>query len=363
MKRNDWENAFGDVPAAFSVKVGQAVAQMQRKASPAPRRKPVLLLAAALALVAGTAFALSQLGLLDILQETLRAFLRPEATKLVQTDLAQTAQQPNHAAFTVEEAINDGHRIYATVRVHGDGDALLMDYNAEAAWPADWWQGGEGTESFSKRAYDAGRMLVQASVYAVDAGGQALTAESAEIHYDGEDILYTLSFPADGPQATLRLYTYEVFEDSKPHSERLSAGQLELTVPVTDARGFYAAETPVDLPIGKMTLTSLTVEQTPIATYMTLEFGAADGAPDLTYIHLRDGVWADWLDENGERYPEGTHANSQEKTMDGKTRLVTVYRAFDVLPDSVTLRFRNGMTGEAFDTVTIPLHTTTEGEN
>ena len=363
MKRNDWDAAFGDVPVAFSNTVYATVDRMRRTPRPSARPRLALVTAAAIVVLASTAFALSQFGVLDTLQATLRAFLQPGADTLVQTDITQTAQQPRHAAFTVEQAINDGHRIYATIRVHGGSGVLLMDYNAEASWPTDWWQGGADADTYSKRAYDLNRTLVQASVYAVDADGESLQAESPEVHYDGEDILYTVSFPADGTQASLQLYTYEVFADDKPHSERLSSGRLEMTVPVTDARAFYAAQTPVELPAGQMTLTLLTVEQTPIATYMTCEYQAADGAPDLTYINLLDGVWADWLDENGERYPEGTHSNSLRQADGGQTRLAAVYRAFDMMPETVTLRFHNGMTGETFDTVTVALYPITEEEN
>jgi len=363
MKRNDWETAFGDIPGSFCATVGAAVTRMQRDPRPNPHRKPALILAAAIVIAASTALALSQFGVLDTLQDTLRAFLQPGASQLVQTDIAQTARQPRHAAFTVEEAINDGHRIYAVIRVHGDGDVLLMDENAEASWTTDWWQGGEDADSYSKLAYDTNRTLVQASVYPVDSQGMALTTEAAQIHYDGEDIIYTVSFPAQSGQASLQLFTYEVYADGKTHSQRQGFGQLDITVPVTDARSFYAAETPVDLPVGNMTLTALTVEQTPIATYMTCEYEAADGAPDLTYVNLLDGVWADWLDENGEPYPEGTNSNSLTPTETGQTRMVTVYRAFDVLPDTVTLRFHNGMTGETFDTITVALYPITGEEN
>ncbi len=363
MKNNDWGGVFGEVPTSFSEKVRSTVVRMQGSAYRAPRHRLALTAAAAFVVLAGTAFALSQFGVLDTLQANLREFLQPGAEQLVQTDVTQTAQQPEHATFTVEQAVNDGHQIYATVRVHGDDDVLLMDSNAEASWTTDWWQNGQNAETYSKRAYDTHRTLVQASVYADDQAGNELMISAPEIHYDGEDILYTLSFPAKSTGASLQLNTYDVFADDKPQNERLSSGRLELTVPVTDTRAFFAADTPVDLPVGHLTLTRLTVEQTPIATYMTCEYEAAEGAPDLTHINLKDGIWADWLDQNGTPVAEGANANELQQTNGGGTRLVTVYRAFDTVPGTVTLRFHNGMTGEAFDTVTVALHSVTKEEN
>ena len=356
MIHNEWGNAFGDVPASFSEKVCASVARMQRQPQKWARPKLALVMATTVLVLAGTAFALSQLGVLDTLQQNLRAFLQPGASELVQTDLVQTAIQPQHATFTVEQALNDGHQIYVTIRVQGDGDTLLMDSDADGSWPADWWEGTQSADTYSKRAYDTHRRLVQASLSAVDSAGDMLVNSAPEIHYDGEDILYTLSFPAQDTSATLQLFTDDVYAEGTTQSERYSSGTLSFTVPVTEARTFYAAETPIDLANGQLTLTSLSVEQTPIATYMTCEYQAAEGASDLTLLRLQDGIWAEWLDAHGEAIAEGENANELKQTETGATRLVTVYRAFDILPDTVTLRFHDGITGETLDTLTVALH-------
>ncbi len=362
MKTNKWEGTFGTIPDAFSETVRMTAARMQRAPRKAVRTRLAMIMAAAVVVLTSTAFALSQLGVLDTLQETLRAFLSPGAEQLVQTDITQTAQQPQHATFTVEEAINDGRSLYAVVRVHGDDDVLLMDGSADASWTTDWWQNGTSAETYSRHADETNRTLVQASLQALDASGNELTPMSQEIHYDGEDILYTLAFPAEGTDATLSLTTFEVFTSDKAYNKRLSAGQLDMSIPITDARSFYAAETPIDLSLGNLTLTLLTVEQTPIATYVTSEYEAAADAPALTHINLLDGIWTEWLDESGVSYPEGTDSKALWATNTGKTRLVSVYRAFDTLPGTITLRFHNGKTGEVFDTITVPLHPTTEEE-
>ena len=356
MINNDWGNAFGEVPASFSEKVRVTVSRMECQPEKRSGSKLVWVMAAVIVVLTGTAFALSQLGVLDTLQQNLRDFLQPGASKLVQTDIVQTVKQPEHATFTMEQAVNDGHQIYVTVRVRGDSETLVMDSEADASWTADWWQGTQDAETYSKRASDTHRTLVQTSVYAVDGDGEFLVNTAPEIHYDGEDILYTLAFPAQGTSVSLQLFAYDVYGEHAPRNERLSTGSLSFVVPVTEARAFYAAETPVNLPDGQLTITLLTVEQTPIATYMTCEYRAAEGATDLTRLRLQDGIWAEWLDEQGEAVAEGTDANELKQTDDGQTRLVTVYRAFDTLPDKVTLRFHDGLTGETLDTLTVALH-------
>lgn len=355
MINNTLEKAFGDVPASFAAKVRETVAQMERQPQRVSRPRLAWVMAAIIVALAGTAFALSQPGVLDTLQQNLRDFLQPGASELVQTEVEQTAKQPEHASFTVEQAINDGHQVYATIRVRGDSDTLLIDSEADASWTTDWWEGSQNADTYSKRANDSHRRLVQASLFAVDSAGNMLVNSAPEIHYDGVDILYTLSFPAQSTSVSLQLFTYDVYADDAPPNERLSTGALSFAVPVTDARTFYAAETPIVFAHEQLTLTLLTVEQTPIATYMTCEYRAAEGSTDLTQLRIQDGIWAEWLNEQGEPVSEGQNANELEETDSGETRLVTVYRAFDALPDMVTLRFHDGMTGETLDTLSVAL--------
>ena len=107
----NWDSLFGDVPESFSRRVHDTVDRLERQESaprPAFRLRPVAVLALALCLLAGTAAALSGLGVLDTLGRELRAYLQPEAKELVQTSVFQAASQPRHAAFTVEEAVHDG---------------------------------------------------------------------------------------------------------------------------------------------------------------------------------------------------------------------------------------------------------------
>ncbi len=365
LTKNNWKQSFNAVPDYFCCRVRSTVARLEAAPRRHARLRPAIILAAMLLLLAGTALALSSLGVLDTLTGNLRRFLLPGAARLVQTDISQTAEQPRHAAFTVEQAVNDGHQIYATIRVHGGGGALLMDYNAQAAWGMDWWKNNREDEgqTFSNRAYETGRLLVQAGCDPVDGFGQSIDAPAPDVHYDGEDILYTVTFPAAGEQARLRLSTYEVYSGEKPHQERLSLGTLDFTVPVTEARSLFAADTPIDLPIARLTLTELIVEQTPIATYVTYAYGAGENADDLTLLNLRDGVWVEWLDENGQRYPGGTASQANESAEGGGVRLTAVYRAFEKLPETMRLSFYNGMTKERFDALTTTLHPISQKED
>ena len=259
----NWDSLFGEVPESFSRRVHDTVDRLERQESarrPAFRLRPVAVLALALCLLAGTAAALSGLGVLDTLGRELRAYLQPEAKELVQTTVSQTASQPRHAVFTVEEAVHDGRQMYLSVRVHPESDALLMDFNAEASWSRSWpehpAQSDDGSETFAQAAAVQGKELVRADCEPVDENGTLLD-RAVEVHYDGDDLLYNLSFASESGKASLRLFTDEVYNDD--WNESRSFGTLELQVNVTERGKVYTADTPVVSADGQLAVTGLTV--------------------------------------------------------------------------------------------------------
>lgn len=349
-RRNVWPEVFGDAPEAFRARVQETVSRMQSAHAPVRTHKKArwaLAAALALALLAGTALALGRFGLLDTLSENLRRFLRPQAATLVRREIPQSGGQLANATFTVEEAACDGHQVYAVVRVHAEPNVLLMDSTAEPSWGSDWWIDHDfyAGETFSKRAYDAGRTLVSADV------GVRTVLTDLQIAYDGEDILYTISLPApEAGETALDIHTFELYGEGR------SRGTLTFTPPQAERGARYSADTPIELPVSGMRLTVCTLEQTPIATYLTVEYALREDATDAQILDFLDGIWVNWLDESGEPYPEGQGAKGLGEPAEGTYRLETVYRAFDVLPQEITLEFFNGFTKQRLDTLRLPLH-------
>lgn len=339
----DWDSLFGDVPESFSRRVRDTVDRLERQESaprPAFRLRPVAVLALALCLLAGTAAALSGLGVLDTLGRELRAYLQPEAKELVQTSVFQAASQPRHASFTVEEAVHDGRQMYLSVRVHPESDALLMDFNAEASWSRRWpehpAQTDDGSETFAQAAAVQGKELVRADCEPVDENGTLLD-RAVEVHYDGDDLLYNLSFASESGKASLRLFTDEVYSEDWKQSR--SFGTLDLEVNVTERGKIYTADTPVVFADGELELTGLTVVQSPIATYVTYEYAATESASMKTRVHLYNGnVWVNWLDESGEPVPEAVMGRGVFGD-DDQTTYSCTYRAFETLPGEMKLEF------------------------
>ena len=354
----NWDSLFGEVPESFSRRVHDTVDRLERQESaprPAFRLRPVAVLVLALCLLAGTAAALSGLGVLDTLGRELRAYLQPEAKELVQTTVSQTASQPRHASFTVEEAVHDGRQMYLSVRVHPESDALLMDFNAEASWSRRWPehpdQTDDGSETFAQAAAAQGKELVRADCEPVDENGTLLD-RAVEVHYDGDDLLYNLSFASESGKASLRLFTDEVYNDDWNKSR--SFGTLELQVNVTERGKVYTADTPVVSADGELELTGLTVVQSPIATYVTYEYAAGENASMKTRVRLYNGnLWVSWLDENGEPVPELVMGRGVSGD-DDQTTYSCTYRAFDTLPGEMKLEFYQTGAG-AVAQVTVPL--------
>ena len=354
----NWDSLFGKVPESFSRRVHDTVDRLERQESaprPAFRLRPVAVLALALCLLAGTAAALSGLGVLDTLGRELRAYLQPEAKELVQTSVFQAASQPRHATFTVEEAVHDGRQMYLSVRVHPESDALLMDFNAEASWSRSWpehpYQTDDGSETFAQAAAVQGKELVRADCEPVDENGTLLD-RAVEVHYDGDDLLYNLSFASESGKASLHLFTDEVYNDD--WNESRSFGTLELQVNVTERGKVYTADTPVVSADGQLAVTGLTVVQSPIATYVTYEYAAGENASMKTRVRLYNGnLWVSWLDENGEPVPELVMGRGVSGD-DDQTTYSCTYRAFDTLPGEMKLEFYQTGAG-AVAQVTVPL--------
>ena len=359
----NWDSLFGEVPESFSRRVHDTVDRLERQESaprPAFRLRPVAMLALALCLLAGTAAALSGLGVLDTLGRELRAYLQPEAKELVQTSVFQAASQPRHAAFTVEEAVHDGRQMYLSVRVHPESDALLMDFNAEASWSRSWPehpdQTGDGSETFAQAAAAHGKELVRADCEPVDENGTLLD-RAIEVHYDGDDLLYNLSFASESGKASLRLFTDEVYNDD--WNESRSFGTLELQVNVTERGKVYTADTPVVSADGQLAVTGLTVVQSPIATYVTYEYAAGENASMKTRVRLYNGnLWVSWLDENGEPVPELVMGRGVSGD-DDQTTYSCTYRAFETLPQTMRLEFYQPGGGDTTQ-ISLPLREATE---
>lgn len=357
--KDAWQMGWGKAPKEFTRRMHAGLSRAQAEDRPVNRLRPMLAMALSALLVMGTALALERMGVLDTLTQALRDGLQPEAKKLVVSGIAQQAHQPALANFTVEEAIYDGRQVYLTLLVEpADGNkTLLMDREAEPSWAYDWVQSRvmyQG-ESFADLASKAEKSLVQADVAEALVNGKAEDIRMHQINYRDGNLLYTLSFSAQGEQADvqLNLIAYDAY--SQGLTEKVDRGTLAFALEKSQAVRMLSADVPAPLPQAGMTLTHCQVELTPIASYLTLRYALTQEANPLQAVNFEDGIWAHWLDEQGEERPSGDTQNSLLTLSDGGVELVQTFAALPETPDAITLSFYNGMTKQTFDQITLQL--------
>lgn len=351
-----WRESCGEVPQGFINRLHKSFGQASKRQA-SRRLRPILSATLVLVLLLGSAYALEYLGVLDTLHAVLRTHLLPQATDMVKSDIPQSAKQPALARFSVEEAVYDGRQVYFTLRVQPSDPAktLLMDVQAEPAWAYDWQDSGkpyEG-ESFAQKAQTTGRQLVQVEVWdaLVNAQGQQIRMHNTR--YQNDDILYTLALPAHGEEARVQLNLLAV--NLLGQADESARGTLDFTLQKSPHIQVASAQTPLFLPDSGLTLTLCQVETTPIASYLILKYALAHDASPLQAVNFEDGLWPEWLDENGERRESGDPWNSLVRLSDGSREVLMTYSALKGMPQSISLFFYNFMSQESFAPFTLPL--------
>ncbi len=97
------------------------------------------------------------------------------------------------------------------------------------------------------------------------------------------------------------------------------------------------------------------METTPIASYLSLRYALAADASALQGLNLKDGIWAHWLNEEGQPREPGDFQIVLRGLPTGETALMQSFGALQEAPGSITLSFYNGLTKEVFDQVTLNL--------
>jgi len=351
-----WLEACGQTPARFSHRMRGALSA-QAKKSPARPLRPALSAALVLLLLLGSAYALERLGVLDTLSHALKTQLLPEASEMVKSGIPQEAVQPALARFTVEEAVYDGRQAYFTLRVSpGDVEkVLLMDPDSGPAWAYDWQASGniyEG-ESFAEKAQAAGQKMVQAEVWDALVNEEVQETRQHHLRYQNGDLLYTLSLPAQGDEARIRLNLLAM--DIYQQMDESARGSLAFTLQKSPLSREALAQTPLPLPKAGLMLTYCQVELSPIASYLTLRYALAPDAAPIQAVNFQDGLWAEWLDEEGNSRESGDMQQEIIPLPDGSVELTQSFGALEEMPEEITLSFYHGMSKERFDQITLPI--------
>ncbi len=351
-----WRRACGEVPQGFINRLHRSLGQASKR-QPQRCLRPILSAALVLVFLLGSAFALESLGVLDTLNRILRRDLLPQAQEIVESSIPQKTMQPELARFTVEEAVYDGHQVYLTLHVQPEdpAKALLMDQEAEPAWAYDWKKSGNPYqgESFAEKAKAAGQKLVQVEVWDILVNEVLQHPQIHQSLYEAGGIRYTLSVPAQGEEANLRLNLLAM--DISKQMDDSARGTLDFTLTQSPHIKEYSTLSPVLLPEARLTLTLCKVETTPIASYLTLRYALLPDSTPLQAVNMRDGLQAEWLDGAGNPREAIWIQDALKVLPEGGIELNQVYGALEEAPGDITLSFYNIMTQERFDHITLAL--------
>ena len=126
MKRTDWQNAFGEVPEDFHLRLRSTLDGLEERDMKKRKNYTAILLAAALivALLAGAGIAASQLGVFHMLDSADPIVPLEGAQELVGTNLGSVENEM--VKLTVEEAVFDGQGALVQLRIAPKDDQYVL---------------------------------------------------------------------------------------------------------------------------------------------------------------------------------------------------------------------------------------------
>ncbi len=349
--RDDFKRAIGPADDRFVLSIHQTLAQLNKEEQPVKKISTGLIVAVAILLIAAVAIAATaQWGILDFFN--LRgdgASVSPEANQIIQKQIAQEGGETEYASFSLREGVFDGHDTYLVVAVKPASDKILLMgpdllpedpmenlgplFDGSSLTVADW------------AAQNGKEQLVQISILD-QATRLGLEGVVSSLDYIMEED-GTLVFMAHGSHSYAEQLPIELVchakllgDLSEADGSESSVSSLSFTLytvtdrdkSVTSTQGALFADCGVEV-------TSVTLTATPLATYTRIEFTVVD---EDAYANTDDGLWFEFLDENGERLPDsvsggGSSGPAEEGDSTHYVQLSSI-AATEELPKTITLR-------------------------
>lgn len=357
---DDFKHAIGTADEAFAACVRRSVAQLIASEEEPKVKKHGWIITFALLLMSAVALATAaKWGVLDFLTRSSTGAPLPEATELIQTDIAQHGGETAAATISLREAVYDGNAVYMVLEAKPTSNDILLI--GPDAMPEDKMVnfGSQFTEKDGTLAdYALTRnkcRLVWVSL------GDAAAQDGLDGIVDSIDYLLeedgTLAIMIKGANlgntetlpVSLVCVTNEQTVD-QPQNQRAT---LDFTlskapdgVRATSTQNAVFADCGVEV-------TQITLTQSPIATYVRITFNVIDEA---AFAQTDDGLWFEFLDESDRRLAGGAIGiGSVSQCADGGYEQIDSLFAMETLPDAVTLRAYNCWTKDRYETHTIPL--------
>lgn len=389
MNKRDFRNAFGKPDAAFVSTVETTLRRLREEERPVKRKlrlSAAIAVAACLILTAAAFAAATHWGLFDFLNQGHDGGVLPEAAEIVATNPPQEGGEGELATFRLREAVYDGEYAYIIVDVTPRKGLLLY---GPSSGPKDPMSDLTGDDSIPMTIgeYAEKNDLQMASVAvstALDAlGEEFISSINCHMEADGTLVLMLTCKVAGNDGAALAstlqcsvsplipsasgkdAITYGYFDESGDDPLYASTGyaldqenrqQTELAFTLAEAGGHaaLASAQSAEYPSCGVRVDSVCLTASPMALYYEVRFTITDEA---AYATTEDGVWFEFLDENGGALSGGvTRSGDITQLEDGSLVQSGSLAAQSELPEAVTLRAYNCWTKERYETNELTLN-------
>ena len=346
----DLRNAFGQADEGFVDNVYHTLAGMQVNRDRKPAKKIYFSLVAVIVifciLSAGTALALTNTwGILDFLSGRRNDVkVLPEASNIVQKDVSQKGSQTEFAAFTVREAVFDGQNVYIVVDVKPSSPGyLLLGSDASPSDPI----GNMGplfsnkTGTISDYARENNKEMVNTSVVisGVNGSGDFLLEDDGTLVY-----MLNGGYNDDSTASDIKLTCVAapfVSRDGTLSIDELNkkATTLSVTLKNSGTQDTVTSTAPTVYSDCGVRVDKVTLTGSAMAIYAEIEFTVIDKEK---YTETDGGLWFEFLDENGQRLPDGASSSGSVETVDVNHYIQKVsLQASKTLPSEIILRGYN----------------------
>jgi len=361
---NDLRRAFGEADEAFQDNVFRVLAGLRTEEERKPMKKTRWKLGAAVAaavlLMAATAFALTNTwGILDFLTSRRQnVSVLPEAEEIVQKDVPQQGGKAAYATFAVREAVYDGKEVFIALEARPTEEQyLLLGPDAYPDNPVGdlgpLFAGKAGT--IADYAHETGKSLIHtfAGIDSASCSIDFLLEEDGTLVY-----LINGRYEAEGKlELTVDCGVAPfVDQDGKMTVDHASLQRTPLTVSLenTGTKRTATSAAAADFASCGVRVERVTMTGSEMGIYVTIEYTVTD---EEKYAKTGDGLWFEFLDENGEILPFGAGTAGAGVASDGKTFVQDItLPAAEKLPEMVILRAFNCWTKERYDTCAIDLN-------
>lgn len=370
ISKNNFKNAFGEADVQFKNNVQQTLKKIEENEEINLMKKKSLrwavTVAVACMMITTTAVAaiINPWGIFDFLSNRRNNVeILPDASQIVQDDVEQTGGQSELAAFTVRQAVFDGKYVYIAVAVKpANPKDMLLGTDAMPSDPI----GNMGplfadkNISIAEYALENNKTLLHTSVF--DAGTAIIDTIDFILEDDGT-LVYMLSGSYDGNDVTelpmelncsVEPYINQQGEDVIDISNKQDT-KLAITLKAAEPIGAVSCVEPVIYADCGVRVDKVTLTGTPMAIYVKIEFTVVD---EVKYAETDGGLWFEFLDENGERIPDGAPSSADIESVDGsKTSFVqhSSFQASEILPNEITMRGYNCWDKNRYEAHTIDL--------